>query len=170
MRKQVQRHPFALVLIPLVLGVVTRPAYARIRTPSLSDLVGSADLIVMGKADSVESTPTESLCWALTVALVIGIAAMLALAAWRRESRFCVFAAFAGIVGALLLAVPVGTYRKVALISVQSTISGRLGQQPLLVYYDDGFICDITSFSRGEEYVLFLKRLPTRAIAPYWAI
>lgn len=139
--------------------IVCRCSHARITTPRIEDLVESADLIVTGKVESVQTTPPE--LWRLisTTILLIAAVAILAFLLWRKKFAIAACLVFTCLLMVLQFDVPFGTYRKVAQLSVSSTIKGPPSSNNISIYYDDSFVCDVTHFDVGQEYLLFLRKL-----------
>jgi hypothetical protein len=134
-------------------------ANARIKSPQIGELVDSADLIVIGKVESVRTTPPELRRQIATVALIGIAASVAAFLLWRKRWSIAVALGVISLLGIGLFGAPFGTHRKVAYVSVSSTIMGAMPVHKIPVYYDDGFVCDVTRFDAGKEYLLFLKEL-----------
>lgn len=134
-------------------------ANARIKPPRIEELIDSADLIVIGKVESVQATPPEMWRQIGITIVLIAVVAILAFLLWRK--RFAIAACLVVICLFLVLIfdVPYGTYRKISQLSVSSTIKGPPTTNDISVYYDDSFVCDVTHFDIGQEYILFLKKL-----------
>jgi hypothetical protein len=143
----------------LILASVASVANARIKTPQIEEIVASADLIVVGEVDSVRATPPELWRQIIATILLIAAAAVLAFLLWRRKFAIAACLVVAGLLGVSLFIVPFGTYRKVAVVSVSSTLKGSPSPSTISVYHDHGFVCDVTHFDVGQEYVLFLRQL-----------
>lgn len=145
----------------LILAFLEGVADARISTPGIDELVEGADLIVIGKVQSVRATPSASWRQIGLLTLLIASAAILIVLLWRRRVAIAVCLVVACLFMVSQLQVPFGTYRRLACVSVSSTIKGEPPGRDILVYYDYGFVCDVTRFAAGEDCLLFLKRLPT---------
>lgn len=161
MRLNWQLFPFVPLLVCLILITSENVAVARITPPHMEELVDSAELIVIGKVQSDQATPPEM--WRLVATTILVIAGVMtsAVLLWRRKFANTAVVVFICLIGIFALDVHYGTYRKVAYLSVSSTIKGTPPHTEIPVYYDNGFVCDITQFAAGKEYLLFLKKLPS---------
>lgn len=149
------------LLFWLVLVLLTGTAGAAVRTPQMDELTDSADLIIIGEIESVRTTPPYLWRQIGMVLLLIAVATTLAILLWKRRFRIAAYLAVTSLLPISLLC-PVGGiggYRKVASVSVSSAIKGAPSASSIAVYYDNGFICDITHLTVGQEYLLFLKTL-----------
>ena len=147
-----------LLACPILLSFPSL-AQASIRRPKIEELVNSADLVVIGNVTSVRATPPE-LYRQIAMTVVIGVAVVVAgVLIWRRRWSALVVLAALSLLGIALFDAPFDTYRKVAFVSVSSTVCGATPAAEIPVYYQNGFVCDVTTFAAGREYLLFLKEV-----------
>jgi hypothetical protein len=159
----------AAFLVPMILGLSPGSVSGFIPTPRADQLCRSADLIVVGKVESVGPTALMLLWLAAGAASLL--AAIWIVVAGVRRGRYGIVPVVlvCSIPIAMIWAVPPWTfYRFVATASVSSVIKGSPPQDPLRVYYYNGFVCDATSFSSGAEYVLFLKKASRGYTVSWW--
>lgn len=161
MRLTGQPFPLVPLLICPILIASANVAVARVTKPHMEELVASADLIIIGRVQSVQATPPELRRQVGMTCLAIAGAATSALFLWRRKFANTAVVVVACLVGGSLLDVPFGTYRKVAYVSVSSTIKGTHPLADIPIYYEHGYVCDVTRFAAGEECLLFLKSIST---------
>ncbi len=144
----------------LIFSMSASEAVAAITPPRMEELVDSADLIVIGKVQSVQAT-SAALRWQIGRAVVVGAGvAISALLLWRRKVLDAVVVLAVFLIGAALWEFPSDAYRKVTHVSVSSTIKGTPPSANIPIYYETGFVCDATRFAAGEECLLFLKNDP----------
>jgi hypothetical protein len=149
-----------MLLACLVFALSASQAVARIKPPSMEELVDSADLIVIGKVQSLKATPPVIWRQIGRSALVVAGIAISALLLWRKQvvNALVVIGIFG--IGFAAWDVPHDAYRKVADVSVSSAIKGAPPAADIPVYYETGFVCDVTQLVAGREYMLFLKDAP----------
>ena len=159
--RQVRRAILVGLSAWLIVAFLVQTADARIKTPRLEELVDSADLVVIGKIATVRATPPALWRQVGAIVLLIATAAVFAFLFWKKKVAIAACLVAACLLVIALFDVPFGTYRRVAEVSVSSTIKGRLLPGNISIYYDDGLVCDDTHFDVQQEYLLFLKRLPS---------
>ena len=142
-------------------------ALGTIRDPTLSELVESADLIVVGTTESVRAA-----AWLVVVVVVVAVLHLALIACAIRCAMKRRWAGLAVSVTALIVlvlavlpgrsALPHGDrYAKVARVRVEEVVQGACEQTTIAVSYDTGFVCDATEFVAGGKYVLFLRQQGT---------
>ena len=134
-------------------------ADARIKTPLMEELVDGADLIVIGKVESVQATPPELWRQIGTIALWTAAVPVIAFLLWKKKVAIAACLAVTCLLLLLQCDVPFGTHRKVAHLSVSLTVKGPSSVGNIAIHYDDGFVCDVTHLDVGQEYLLFLRTL-----------
>jgi len=142
-------------------------AVARIKPPQFEELVDSADLIVIGRVKSVKATSPAMLRQVARIAVTCGVASVAVFLVRRKRWSDAVVLVAIGLIGVALIDVPFGTHRRVARVEVTSSIAGATPAHEIVVYYDDGFVCDVTHFVAGRTNLLFLKEI-TSGYARSW--
>jgi len=130
------------------------------RRPSLHDLVDTADIILIGDPESLQLTRL-ALCFriARVICLLVSAFFIMRSLAKRRLAEaalygLCTFVVFS------IIEPPIGTYQRVAHVSVSSILKGPPALERISLYYDEVHTYINMHFEVDRPYLLFLKQVP----------
>jgi hypothetical protein len=157
--------PARLVLLGAATWLlVGSSTYGSISDPTLSRLVDSADLIVVGTAEFVRTS--SRFLASLIFVLVLHVVLMACAIRYGMKHQWVRMTLSAtAFVALLLLSLPVapffptsGRYRMKAIVRVEDVMKGGPYTDVITVMYDTGFVCDSTNLVPRQEYLLFLRQ------------
>ncbi|MFO7903810.1 MAG: hypothetical protein ACQESR_05770 [Planctomycetota bacterium] len=172
------RRPFVSCMVTwLVIGLPSNTASDDVRRPSIKkleigrcsieELVDNADLIIIGRVDSIRMT-FYGLCRQIGLTSIAVLAPLLTFMAWRKRGKaVACFVAVTHLIAFLFVLGPQPSlnYHKVACVSVSRTIKGSVSEVNIRVLYDQNQIPQKTRFLSEEpifcvqqDYLVFLDK------------
>jgi len=149
---------FLALIVTLISGLPSVVHATDIAKPHFVGLVESADAIVIGTVTYI--LPSLSYYWPFIVYgagfAVVGCLLLRRLQTRAGTAPTAVMLFLIGLAVAYFL-LGGSDYRKVATIAVSQVVKGEIAERTVKVSYDLAYRNDLTQFTRGAEYVLFLR-------------